>query len=181
MQRNWRPQTYDGEPVRVILDTRDLRGGEKTWQHVKRGVPLRVEIGPRDVAGDSLFVGRRDTAEKKSVPRGEFVATVGERLTEIQDALFQRAVAAREANTRTINDREEFVRYFTPKNEAEPEIHGGFALAHVADDPAVEALLKDLKVTIRCIPRAGEIGAGGDGSCIFTGKPGRRVVLAKAY
>jgi prolyl-tRNA synthetase len=175
-------KTYNGEPVRVILDTRDLRGGEKTWQHIKRGVPLRLEIGPRDVAGDSLFVGRRDTQEKKSVPRGEFIDTIDQRLSEIQSALFNRALAMREENTREINNRDDFVRYLTPKNEDAPEIHGGFALAHVAEnDPAVDELLKNLKVTIRCLPVSGEIGSGGDGQCIFTGKSARRVVLAKAY
>ncbi|HEV3416560.1 MAG TPA: proline--tRNA ligase [Pirellulales bacterium] len=182
VQQELAAKTYDGERIRVIFDTRDLRGGEKTWQHIKKGVPLRLEIGPRDVAGDSLFVGRRDTQEKKSVPRGEFIATVDQRLGEIQTALFQRALAERETNTREFNDRDEFIRYFTPKNEGQPEIHGGFALAHVAEDSAVDQLLKDLKVTIRCVSQPGEIGSdGGDGRCIFTGKPGRRVVLAKAY
>jgi prolyl-tRNA synthetase len=165
----------------VNLDARDLRGGEKTWQHIKKGVPLRLEIGPRDVAGDSLFVGRRDTQEKKSVPRGEFIATIDSRLSEIQKALFDRALALRTANTREINDRDEFIRFFTPKNEEEPEIHGGFVVAHVADDPAVNEQLKELKVTVRCIPMPGEIGAGGEGRCLFTGKQSRQVVLAKAY
>jgi len=182
VQQELAAKTYDGEPVRVILDTRDLRGGEKTWQHIKRGVPLRLEIGPRDVAGNSLFVGRRDTQEKKSVPRGEVIATIDQRLTEIQAALFNRALALRATNTREIDNRDDFVRYFTPKNEDEPEIHGGFALAHVAEnDPAVDELLKELKVTIRCLPVSGEIGAGSEGPCIFTGNLARRVVLAKAY
>src|ERR1700681_4729368 len=57
-------KTYDGERVRVILDTRDLRGGEKTWQHIKKGVPLRLEIGPRDVAGGSRFRGPPGPREK---------------------------------------------------------------------------------------------------------------------
>ncbi len=173
---------YDGEPVRVIVDARDLRGGEKTWQHVKKGVPLRLEIGPRDVAGDSLFVGRRDTMEKAGVPRAEFIATVGDRLAEIQTALFQRSLAAREANTRELTDREEFTRYFTPQNEQEPEIHGGFATAHVAETPEVEELLGKLKVTIRCIPLPGEPGSGAPGRCILSGQPNaHRVVLAKSY
>ena len=57
-------QTYDGEPVRVRIDDRDIRGGDKKWQQVKRGVPLRVEVGPRDIADDTLMVGRRDAAGK---------------------------------------------------------------------------------------------------------------------
>ncbi len=183
VQQELAAATYDGERVRVLLDARDLRGGEKTWHHVKRGVPLRLEIGPRDVGQDAVFVGRRDTQEKKSMPRAEFVATVGQQLTDIQATLFQRALALRESNTHTIANRDEFIQYFTPKNEKEPEIHGGFALAHVADEPTVGEILKDLKVTVRCIPQPGQPGSDAALSpCIFTGKPGQRqVVLAKAY
>ncbi len=45
----------------MLLDDRDLRGGEKNWQHIKRGVPLRLEVGPRDIAKDGVFLGRRDS------------------------------------------------------------------------------------------------------------------------
>jgi prolyl-tRNA synthetase len=118
------------------------------------------------------------------VPRSEFVATIGKLLTEIQDSLFARARALRDENTRTIDNREEFIRYFTPKNEEKPEIHGGFALCHYAEDATVDQLLANLKVTIRCIPLEGQI-AGGEraaSKCIFTGKPSQgRAVFAKAY
>ena len=85
--------SYDGEPVRVIIDDRDIRGGEKNWQHIKRGVPLRLEIGPRDMPADAVFMARRDKPpnEKTGVPRSEFVATIETLLTEIQDTLFRRA------------------------------------------------------------------------------------------
>ena len=64
-------------PVRVRIDDRDIRGGEKKWQWVKRGVPMRVEIGPRDVAAGGLFLSRRDVGGKgQGVPRDEFVANV---------------------------------------------------------------------------------------------------------
>jgi prolyl-tRNA synthetase len=186
LERELKSQVYDGEPVRVLLDARDMRGGEKSWLHVKRGVPVRLEIGPRDVASGAVFMARRDRAanEKSGVPRDEFVANIGKLLAEIQDTLLARARALRDENTRTIDNREEFIRYFTPKNEEKPEIHGGFALCHYAEDPAVAQLLGDLKVSIRCLPLAGQI-AGGErapGKCIFTGKPSPgRAVLAKAY
>ncbi|HHM12754.1 MAG TPA: proline--tRNA ligase, partial [Planctomycetaceae bacterium] len=54
-------QSYHGMPIRVQYDDRDMRGGEKVWYHIKRGVPLRVEVGPKDLAKESVFVGRRDT------------------------------------------------------------------------------------------------------------------------
>jgi prolyl-tRNA synthetase len=179
-------QRFGGEPVRVLLDARDMRGGEKSWLYVKRGVPVRLEIGPRDVAGDAVFMARRDRApnEKSGVPRGEFVAGIGKLLDEIQLNLLTRARKLRDDNTRVIDSREEFIRYFTAKNDEKPEIHGGFALCHYAEDPAVNQVLGDLKVTIRCLPLEGQAAGGdaGPGKCIFTGKPSpRRAVFAKAY
>ena len=145
VQKELAAATYDGQPVRVMIDARDLRGGEKTWQHIKKGVPLRLEIGPRDVAGDAVFVGRRDTSTKQPTPRAELVATIGARLAEIQQNLFARALAFREQNTRKIDDREEFIRYFTPQNEEKPEIHGGFALSHYAEETGSRGLLAQAK------------------------------------
>ena len=82
LEAELKAQQYDGESVRVQMDARDLRGGDKVWQHIKRGVPVRAEVGPRDVAGDAVFVGRRDKAvsEKAGVPRGQFVSTIGQTL-----------------------------------------------------------------------------------------------------
>ena len=121
--------------------------------HVQlKGVPLRVEIGPKDLAKDAVFAARRDTGEKTSVSRTEFVANIGKTLQAMQDGLFQRALAFREQHTRRIDSLDEFKAWFTPKNEEQPEMHGGFALCHFVDDPSIDALLKDLKVTVRCIP-----------------------------
>ena len=72
-------QSFAGEPVRVRIDNRDMRGGEKKWQWVKRGVPIRIEIGPRDVAGGKILFGRRDVAGKLESPRAEFVANLPKR------------------------------------------------------------------------------------------------------
>ena len=72
----------DGK-VQVMIDDRDLRGGEKKWQHVKRGVPLRAEVGPKDIAKDSVFLARRDRGEKTSVPRSEFVAAARRRVMKL--------------------------------------------------------------------------------------------------
>ncbi len=85
LEADLKSQLYDGRPVRVLIDARDLRGGDKVWQHIKRGVPIRLEIGPRDVAGDAVFMARRDKpGEKAGVPRGQFVSTIGQTLTEMQ-------------------------------------------------------------------------------------------------
>ena len=172
---------YSDGKVRVMIDDRDLRGGEKTWQHIKKGVPIRAEIGPRDVDSQSVFAGRRDRSpkEKASVPRDQFVATIAQELDDMQTGMFQRALKLREENTQEIDNLDDFKAYFTPADPKKPEIHGGFALCHWCEDPAVEELLKELKVTIRCIPLVGNDEAG---TCIFTGKPSTgRAVFAKAY
>ncbi|MFO0913594.1 MAG: proline--tRNA ligase [Pirellulales bacterium] len=174
-------QPYGDGTVRAMIDDRDLRGGEKTWYHVKRGVPIRVEIGPRDMAGDSLFVGRRDQGprDKKSVPRGEFIATVGQTLDDIQRSLYQRALTMREENTVTLRTLDEFRDYFQATAAGENEISGGFARISYREDPAVHELLKELKVTIRCIPLD---DSAPQGPCLFTGKAAEaQAIFAKAY
>ena len=172
-------ESYDGRPIRVEYDDRDLRGGEKVWQHIKRGVPLRVEIGPKDLAKESVFVGRRDSGERKSIPFNEFVATAGRMLNDIQTSLFERAKALRDEHTQWFEDLDAFRAYFTPRNAERPEIHGGFAKAHFDESPEVDAILKELKVTIRCIPLDADRRPG---KCLFTGRPTDRwAIFAKAY
>ena len=179
LKQELRQQAFAGGTVQVMIDDRDLRGGEKNWQHIKRGVPLRAEVGPKDLANQAVFLARRDTGEKTSVPRGEFVETAGGRLDEIQSDLFRRAEHLRESNSRNIDTLDEFREFFTPENAKSPEIHGGFAHCHFADTPEVDEILKPLKVTVRCIPVDGEDDPG---ECMFTGKPSpRRAVFAKAY
>ena len=173
---------YDGQPVQAHVDERDARGGEKMWSWIKKGVPIRAEVGPRDIAKDSLFVGRRDKAarDRSDIPRQQFVETIGEQLDEIQQGLLIRARAFRKENTVVIDSRDEFTEFFTPTSAEKPEIHGGFAMCHYSGEAEVEEAVKnELNVTIRCIPLAGEDEPG---TCIFTGKPSRRrVVFAKAY
>lgn len=168
-------QTYAGRKVEVELDTRDMRGGEKSWEWIKKGVPLRVEVGPRDIAEDSVFVGRRDKGvkEKESLKRADFVANIAEQLQEMQDSIFQKAKDFREANTKRIDTKEEFYEYF--KTEG-----CGFAYAHWNGSGEVEEQVKkDLKVTIRCIPLEGDKEPG---KCVITGEPSaQRVYFAKSY
>jgi prolyl-tRNA synthetase len=179
--------SYDGRPVQVKIDDRDLRGGEKTWGWVKKGIPLRVEVGPRDVAANAVFTARRDTGEKAGVSRADFLANLPATLQAIQDNLLARAKKFRADNTRVVETRDDLYAYFTPANKDRPEIHGGFALAHWNGSAAVEEQVKkDLNVTIRCIPLdddvAGIAGNLAPGKCIFTGEPSpQRVVFAKAY
>jgi prolyl-tRNA synthetase len=175
-------QQYDGAAIQVEVDARDLRGGEKKWHHVKRGVPIRLEIGPRDMQADSVFMSRRDlpaSDKPVSVPRAQFVAECAKLLAEMQANLYAKADAFRKEHTHQLDSLDDFRAFFTPQNADDPEIHAGFALTHLADDPAVDAYLKELKVTPRCIPLA---GAEEPGKCLLTGGAcKKRVVFAKAY
>jgi prolyl-tRNA synthetase len=186
LQSDLRAERYGDGKLQVVLDEREMRGGDKSWSWVKKGAPLRLEVGPRDIASGSVFVARRDTSSKQSLPRDALVSSVAPLLDEIQDNLFARARQHREANTRVIDSEDEFYAFFTPEGGAPGEdgerqpIHGGFALTHASGEPGLEAKLKaELGVTLRCIP----LDAGdGPGTCPFTGKPSpRRVVWAKAY
>ena len=177
-----RETRYADAPIEVLVDRRDLGGGVKNWEWIKKGVPLRLEIGPRDLEKNSVELSRRDqpVKSKESMPMEEFVARAPEILTSIQDALYARAKKFRDANTRVINSKKDFYDFFTPKNPAKPEIHGGFALAHWNGSREVEEQIKnDLKVTIRAIPLD---DPSEPGQCIFSGEPSaRRVIWAKSY
>ncbi len=170
---------YAGRAVEVDIDDRDLRGGEKKWYHVKRGVPLRIEVGPKDIAKQAVFLARRDTGEQQSVQRDELVNSFVDRLDQIQNNLLQRAQKLRADNTVEIASEAEFRKYFTPQNLDAPEIHGGFAMCYFASEAAVQPLLDELKVTIRCIPLDDNAQPG---VCFVTGQPAdQRAVFAKAY
>ncbi|MEO7724733.1 MAG: proline--tRNA ligase [Chthoniobacterales bacterium] len=176
---------WHGAPLEVHVDQRDLGGGVKNWEWIKKGVPLRVELGPRDLENGNVAVTRRDedTKAKAFLPAAEFVSRAPTLLDSIQQNLFDRALAFREEHTRKIETTEEFYDFFTPKNTAKPEIHGGFALAHWNGSRAVEEQIKnDLKVTIRCIPFDDPANSPESGRCVITGEPSaRRVLWAKSY
>ena len=172
-------QTFNGSPIRVEIDDRDMRGGEKKWHHVKRGVPVRLEVGPKDLEKNSVFMGRRDQPKSVGIGRDELVSTIGQILGDLQQSLYDKADKLRTDHTVTIQSESEFRDYFTPKNPDSPEIHGGFAMCHFADEASLEPLLKELKVTIRCIPNEENDEPG---TCFATGRPAaKQAIFAKAY
>ena len=177
-----RSLTYAGEALRVEVDTRDFGGSTKSWDWIKRGAPIRLEIGPRDLEAGNVAMARRDRGpkEKEFIPTEKLTESIPEVLATIQQSLFDRALAFREEHTHQIDTKEEFYAFFTPQKKEKPEIHGGFALTHWNGSPEVEAKIKeDLKVTIRCIPEESNPVAG---TCPFTGEPStQRVIFGKAY
>lgn len=165
---------YHGRQIGVEMDTRDLPGGEKAWSWVKKGVPVRIEIGNKDIASDSVFMGRRDKdyKDRRSISRKEFIHTLTAELDDMQAHLFLHAQQFQKDNTVTLTRLEDFYDFF--------KSDGGFALAHWNGDPAIEAKMKqELSVTIRCLPFNSQASAG---KCIFTGEHSpQQVIFAKAY
>jgi prolyl-tRNA synthetase len=191
LARGMRAERFGDRSVEVETDLRDISGGDKQWEWIKKGIPLRIEIGPRDVASGSAMVMRRDRGpkEKESIPFAELPKRIPELLESIQRGLFDKALAFRNEQTHAIDDRQSFDRFFTPKSADKPEIHGGLALSHWCGRAACESAIKDaLKVTVRCIPLHGIDGAKAaerlkePGACIVCREPSQeRVVFAKSY
>ncbi|MCX7935799.1 MAG: proline--tRNA ligase, partial [Planctomycetota bacterium] len=169
LQEDMRKQSYAGRPLAAIIDTRDMNAGEKGWEWIKKGIPLRLEIGPREVESHSVYVGRRDKTprEKYSQSAEAFVSALPQIMAEMQQGLFAKALAYRREHTRTIDAYDDFKAWFTPRNAEKPEIHGGFALAHWCDNRACEErIAEDLAVTIRLVPFDRE--ASGPGTVSYT-------------
>jgi prolyl-tRNA synthetase len=177
-----RGRSYAGAPIAVEVDKRDLPGGTKNWEWIKKGVPIRIELGPRDLEKGTVALSRRDRGvkEKQFLTTADAADQAAAILENIQETLYARALAYRDANTREIESREDFEAFFTPQNAERPEIHGGFARAHWCGGGECEAKIKEeLKVTIRCIPFDAKSETG---ACVVCGKPsGKRVLWAKSY
>ena len=176
-----RDKYYHHRRIVVEIDDRDI-GGARGWDWIKKGIPLRVEIGPRDIAQNSVYLARRDQAhsEKISIKTDQFLGEITKLLDEIQDNLFARAEAFRKDHTINVSDKNTFYEYFTPLNSEKPETHGGFAVSSWCGAESCEVKIKeDLAVTIRCIPFEQE---NKPEACICCGKPGTcQAVFAKAY
>ncbi|MDE3178183.1 MAG: proline--tRNA ligase [Acidobacteriota bacterium] len=163
-----------GAGIRVKLDEREgMSPGFKFNDWEMRGVPLRLELGPKDVAKGSVVLARRDRPGKEGksfAPQAGIAAAVTQMLAEIQQSLFDRALAFRQANTSEPASYEAF-------KEA---VAKGFALSWWCGDGACEEKIKEeTKATMRCIPID---QPGGSGQCIYCAKPAKeKGVFARAY
>jgi prolyl-tRNA synthetase len=160
----------------------DVREGEspgaKFFHWERRGVPVVFELGPRDVAGGNVVLKRRDTGEKQVIPQEQAPALLESTLAAMQKDLYQKAKQRMQENTclaNSIQEVEEILR------DVAAERGGGkFVMAHLKDDPASDARIKEFKASVRNIPSVDRFD--GPGKCILTGEPvDRRVVIAKAY
>jgi prolyl-tRNA synthetase len=164
--------------LRVTLDDRDqYRPGWKFNEFEVQGVPVRLALGPRDVAAGTIEMVRRDTGEKQTVPQEGLAETIRAALDDIQRGLFERARARRTANTHVVETYEAFQEALDA---------GGFVLMHWDGTPETEARVKEeTKASIRCIPFPGQfdgVDTEVPGTDPVSGKPSAgRVVYARAY
>lgn len=156
--------------VRVKIDARDMRPGPKFFEWEKKGVPIRVEIGPKDLASGSVMTVRRDTAAKQTLTEEGLIEALQEMLDQIQKNLYQKALNFRLEHTLEADDYEKFKK----------EVEGNFVLSHWCGSAECEAKVKEeTKATIRCIPFGQSKTSG---KCIYCGKKSDTVVIfAKAY
>lgn len=160
--------------VSTFVDDRDLRPGEKYYEWEKKGIPVRIEIGPKDLEKDSCVLVRRDTGEKTPCPLVDIGSRTEALLDDIQKSLFEAALARRDASDHTVEDWEELAKAVG---------QGGYIYAFWCGDPACEAKVKDeLKATTRCL-RFDQPEEAGEHVCAVCGKkaPSRRWAFAKAY
>ena len=157
--------------VRVKIDQKEGRPGEKFYEWEKKGVPLRLELGPKDLLNEKVVVARRDSGEKEDVSFSNLAIEIPKRLEEIQGALFARAKAYRDQRSVRVDTWDAF------KMAIE---NGKFVLAHWCGEAEVEAKIKEeTNATIRCLPFEAPEEKG---VCVLSGKPSqRRVVFARAY
>lgn len=174
-------QSFHGRPVTVHVDKRDLRGGEKTWEWIKKGVPIRIEVGPRDIESQSVMLCRRDKAhkDKTKLAADTLAQSVPNILQEIQDNYLAQATAFRDSHIRDDITTFEELKAFFAKDDDKAMQGGGFVRAKWCGDESTEEILKELKVSIRCLPVD---QTGTEGKCVLTGAPAKLDALfAKSY
>jgi prolyl-tRNA synthetase len=159
--------------ISVKFDNRDThKPGWKFAEYELKGVPIRIAIGPKDLANNTVEIARRDTLEKKLYPVEQVDSIVEQLLIDIQANLYKKALHFRESNTIKVDDYTEFKKTL--------EKNGGFLSAHWDGTTETEQKIKEeTKATIRCIPLD---QVKEDGKCIYSGNPSKgRVLFAKAY
>jgi prolyl-tRNA synthetase len=181
-----RDDFFEYDPIAVKIDTMfDKQPGYRYAEYELRGVPVRVEIGPKDIEKSACAVARRDVPGKDGkqfgVPLAGAADHIARLLRDIQKSLYDRAAAFRDKQTATANSLDEFRAFFPVEKDDETGAEPlRFVHAHYDGSREVEDMIqKEYKATIRCLPFDGEQEPG---TCIFTGKPSaRRVVFARAY
>ena len=168
------------ERLRVHIDKRDLAGGEKSWQWVKKGVPIRLEIGPRDISEKVVSLYKRykdkEAKDRQTLATDVFLAQIATLLEEMQQTLFLQAKEFQQQHSTEINSLQELNHYFKEDND---NTVTGFVYCYAVDEPEIDQYLKPLKISARCIPLQQDHA---EGQCIFTGKKTKqKIIFARAY
>jgi prolyl-tRNA synthetase len=165
--------SYHNKNIEVKIDSRNLRGGEKKWLWIKKGVPLILEIGPKDIENSNIMFTRRDTLEKSVLSTDKFLKTLTTILDDMQNNLFEKANKFLQDNTHTLNDKDQFYKFFS-KNK-----NKGFVKAYFCEnEEEEEKIKKDLSVTVRCL----DLDESKEDKCIFCSKKTKKLAtFAKAY
>jgi prolyl-tRNA synthetase len=171
--------TWSGESVRADVDTRERKPAEKRWEWIRKGAPVVIELGGRDIEGDVITVTRRDDPglARNQIPRDGAAEAVTGVLEEIQTGYYEEAHRRLRERTRDdITDVEAFREFFS----GEETESGGFVRAPWSEDPATEETMAEFGVTVRCIPFDAELPS--DPRCVITGDAARvMAIFAKAY
>ncbi len=183
-----REEFFSYDPISVKIDLMfDKQPGYRYAEHELRGVPVRVEIGPKDIEKKACAVARRDVPGKEGkqfgVPLSGAAAHITTLLRDIQKSLYERARSYRDSRSVTADTLDEFKALFPVRKDENEELPIDalkFVSAHYDGSAEVEEMVqKEYKATIRCLPFDADTTPG---TCIFTGKPSpRRVVFARAY
>lgn len=175
-------QHYEGESVRVELDERDLRGGEKMWSWIKQGIPVYMEVGPRDIENNAVFLGTRDKSpkERQNLSKEDAISSISEILAGIQKNLFHRARTLRDDHTFEFETAKEIYKFFDKEKSSNGFTKAGFVSTYWAGTLETENNLKSRhKVTVRCIPLNQN---NKEGVCPFTGvKTKTKAIIGKSY
>lgn len=166
-------KALEARGISVKYDNRDThKPGWKFAEYEFKGVPLRITIGPRDIEAGTVEVARRDTLEKETYQLTDIEIKIAHLLDQIQENLYEKALAFRENSTYYVNSWDEFMNVIDGT--------GGFIYAHWDGTPETEAKIKELsKATIRVIPLN---NPREEGKCVYSGRPStQRVVFARAY
>jgi prolyl-tRNA synthetase len=176
-----------GEPVRVLLDTKPAKVAQKRWDWVRKGVPLIVEIGPRDAEAGQVSVLRRHRLWREdgkpdfhAIDRQQFAAAAATELECVQRELHEQALARREANiVRDIASFDDLAAFFGEDRRYPGWAEVQWSRPTGAALEAVTERLKALKLTFRNVPLD---GPEADGKCLFTGEPAvERIYVARSY
>jgi prolyl-tRNA synthetase len=172
-------QDWEGAQVRAEVDTRERKPAEKRWEWIRKGVPVVIELGERDLEAGVVTMTRRDDLEltRDAIPREGASEAVTGILGDMQVAYYEEASRRLRERTRDdITTLEEFREFFSG-DETES---GGFVKAPWSEEPETEKTMAELGVTVRVIPFGEELPP--DARCVITGGPARVVaIFAKAY